>query len=209
MTSPVITSVERLSPEWICETLQQVPLVGTPAERPYAHATIEWDVAQKRAELYYAQLYLLKPQLEVIQSLALQLWKRLGHNPFRLAYGLRLVLACAGDEAVLQSFYWLPPILEEAFLPDGRPVLLVADGMHRVFLSSSYDSARVSAIRVSNLDPAFPYYAYPQARDWDKLALLEARPPPAARKNYREVATPKRLFRNYNALFPGVQPARR
>ena len=205
---PVIASVECLSSEWVCETLRQVPLVGTPAEHPYAHAKIEWDVAQKRAELYYAQLYLLKPQLEVIQSLASQLWKILARNPFRLDYGLCLILRFAQDEAV-QFCYWFPPILEEAFLPDGRPVLLVADGMHRVFLSSSYDSSHLSAIRVTNLDPAFPYYAYPQARDWDKLVLLDAKPPPSARKNYREGANPKRLFRNYNALFPELQPPRR
>ncbi len=206
---PVIASVEHLSSELIRETLRQVPLVGTPSERPYARATIEWDVAQKHAELYYAQLYLLKPQLEVIQSLASQLQKILARNPFRLDCGLRLVLRFARDEAVPQFCYWFPPILEEAFLPDGRSVLLVADGMHRVFLSSSYDRSHVSAIRVTNLDPAFPYYAYPQARDWGKLALLDAKPPPSARKTYREGANPKRLFRNYNALFAALQPSRR
>jgi hypothetical protein len=101
----------------------------------------------------------------------------------------------------------IPPIIEESHEPDGRTALLIADGMHRVYAARSLGSP-ISVVVVRNLPREYPYYAYAEPDGWDAVIELDELPDGFQKKEYRVPTNYHALFRNYNAIFPGVQAER-
>jgi hypothetical protein len=105
-----------------------------------------------------------------------------------------------GDDAIPV----IPPIVERSTEPDGRVVWLINDGIHRVY------AARVSGspINVVTVDGAsHPYYALAAA--WEDVVELEELPDTFQKKAYRVPSNYKALFRDFNAVFPGIQAERK
>jgi hypothetical protein len=102
----------------------------------------------------------------------------------------------------------LPPIVEESREPDGRTVLLVNDGMHRVFAARQL-GLPISAVVIRDVPAEYPYYAFALAGGWAGVAVLDELPDGHQKKEYRQPTGYKALFRDFNAQFPGVQKQRR
>jgi hypothetical protein len=54
----------------------------------------------------------------------------------------------------------------------------------------------------------YPYYAYALGGGWSEVAVVEKLPDGRRRKEYRNPENYRALFRDFNAVFPGVQKDR-
>ncbi len=183
--------------------LRRTRLVGFGGARPYAGATLELAPAVDPDDLAPAQRYVLRDNVARILALRAALMKH-GHDPFALAGGLRVTTSQAPGEAVPL----LPPIVEESREPDGRTVLLVNDGIHRVFAARSL-GLPITAVIARGVPAEYPYYALALPDGWAGVAELDELPDGFVKKAYRNPDGYKALFRDFNALFPGVQRQRR
>jgi hypothetical protein len=102
----------------------------------------------------------------------------------------------------------IPPVVEESHEPDGRTVLVIADGIHRVYAARAV-GAPISVVAARDVPAEHPYYAYALERGWDDVQALDELPDGFQKKEYRRPDNYKSLFREYNAIFPGVQKQRK
>ncbi len=102
----------------------------------------------------------------------------------------------------------LPPIVEESHEPSGRTVLLINDGIHRIYAARSLGMP-ISVVLARNVPAEYPYYAYALPNGWAGVAELGELPDEFMKKEYRQPKNYKALFRNFNALFPGIQKQRK
>lgn len=100
---------------------------------------------------------------------------------------------------------FLPPIVEVEEV-DGKEILLVNDGMHRVYAARSIGSA-INVVVIRNLE--YPYYAFPMREGWDAVVRFDELPDVFEKKAYRDPTNYKALFRQFNTMFPGVQKQRK
>src|ERR1700722_6798793 len=98
----------------------------------------------------------------------------------------------------------IPPIVEESYEPNGRTVLLISDGMHRVFAARSLGKS-VTVVVIRRIPAEYPYYAYALEGGWSEVRQFTELPDGFQKKEYRRPNNYKSLFRDYNGLFPGVQ----
>lgn len=117
------------------------------------------------------------------------------------------------------TFPILPPIVEHStewvkddtnkitpHITTPQLINLINDGMHRCF-AARWSGYRINCVYV--VGAALPYYAFPLERKWMGVSMVDEAPPSGdERKNYREPDDHKALFRDFNALFPGVQTKR-
>jgi hypothetical protein len=183
---------EPFSREELLTRLRRTRLMGFDGAEVYADATLDVR-AFDPGDLTPAQHYVLMPGVRRI----LELQEALDVDIFALDGG---VLLRTEEETIPL----LPPIVERSTEPDGREVWLINDGIHRVY------AARVSGspINVVTVEGAsHPYYAL--AASWDAVVELEALPDGFQKKAYRVPQNYKALFRDFNAVFPGVQQERK
>lgn len=177
------------------EGLRQVRLRGLGQPRIYERANLNL-VTLDPEEIVPAQQYVLRPQVARIRRIYDQIWE--GRKEILLDGYLKLRFA--GSEEWVP---FLPPIVEVS-REDGS-CLLLNDGMHRVY--AARQSGRlircVLASRVS-----YPYYAYPLPGGWEAVREVDTPPEHDERKAYRNPEDYKALFRDFNAVFPGVQAQR-
>jgi hypothetical protein len=184
--------VEPISRDELLARLRETRLMGHDGARVYERATVAVQTFDPE-DLTPAQRYVLMPGVRKI----LELREALDTDIFALDGGLRLH---TGDEVIP----FLPPIVERSTEPDGREVWLINDGIHRVY------AARLSGspINVVAVDGAsHPYYAL--ATSWEAVVELEELPDGFQKKAYRVPENYKALFRDFNAVFPGVQAERK
>jgi hypothetical protein len=180
--------VEPLSPDDLLARLRETCLMGHGGARVYRHATLEIQTFDP-LELTPAQRYVLMPGVRRI----LELREALDVDIFALEGGVFL------DGTPL-----LPPVVERSEEPDGRTVWLINDGIHRVYAAHLAGSP----INVVTVDGAsHPYYAL--AASWEDVVELEELPETFEKKRYRVPGNYKALFRDFNAVFPGVQRERK
>ncbi len=195
----VVRSVAPLPVDDLIAALRRTPMPGRGGALPYARAELELVAGLDPDALAPAQRYVLRPGLARTTALRAAL---LGHgiDLFALDGGVHVQLdgSCAPRPVI-------PPIVEASVAADGRPVLLIADGIHRVCAARAAGSA-ISVIVVRGVPAELPYYAFPNR--WDELIELDALPPGFAKKAYREPGDPQGLYRDYNAMLPGVQDLR-
>jgi hypothetical protein len=197
-----IVSCERIPAPELLARLRRTRLIGNGAAAVYGGAELELAVSLDPSDLAPAQAYVLSAQVQTVLALreALREWDA---DPFALTGAL--VVRTAGDPDT--EIPVLPPIVEESREPDGRTVLLVADGLHRTFAARSLGLA-LNAVIVRGLPRELPYYALATDGGWDGVRLLEALPDGFLKKVYRVPGNYRALFRDYNAQFPGMQERR-
>ena len=54
---------------------------------------------------------------------------------------------------------FLPPVIEESIERDGKKVLLINDGIHRVYAARKR-GRKINVVLARNVPPEYPYYAY-------------------------------------------------
>jgi hypothetical protein len=184
--------VEPFSREELLARLRETRLMGFDGARVYERATLQVE-AFDPDDLTPAQRYVLMPGVRRI----LELRETLDVDIFALDGGLHLHTE---DEVIP----FIPPVVERSTEPDGRTVWLINDGIHRVYAAH----VAGSPINVVTVDGAsHPYYAL--AASWDVVVELEELPDNFQKKAYRVPENYKALFRDFNAVFPGVQQERK
>jgi hypothetical protein len=183
-------------------TLRRTPLQGFDGALPYAGAQLELVTMDPDA-LVPAQRYVLAGGVR--RALALRHALRPhGIDPFALDAGAWITTADAPGEPTPL----LPPIVEMSREPDGRVVPLINDGLHRVFAARSV-GAPITVVLARDVPTEYPYYALALPDGWTGVAELEDLPDGFQKKTYRNPHGYKQLFRNFNAVFPGVQQERK
>jgi hypothetical protein len=197
-----IVSVEHIPCHELLGTLRRTRLVGFDRAQPYARATLGLARSVDTDALAPAQRYVLKAGVAKILELRRALLDH-GVDMFDLDGGARVRTSEAPDEVVPV----IPPIVEESHEPDGRTVLIVNDGIHRVFAARSL-GLPITTVIARGVPPEYPYYALPLAGGWDAVAQLDELPDDFEKKAYRIPDTHRTLFRDFNERFPGVQQPR-
>jgi hypothetical protein len=177
---------EPITREELLARLRQTRLMGHGGARVYEHATLRIETFDPLA-LTPAQRYVLMPNVRRI----LELHETV--DVFALDGGVHL------DGVPL-----LPPIVERSTEPDGREVWLINDGIHRVYAAHLAGSP-INVVTVEGA--SHPYYAL--AASWDAVTPLEELPDTFQKKAYRVPDNYKALFRDFNAVSPGVQQERK
>jgi hypothetical protein len=196
-----ITSVKSFGPDYVLNKLAGTRLQGFDGAQPYLDARISIETMPTDL-LAPAQRYVLRPTVDKIVELRTALLP-FGHDVFALN-GCVVVGVDGQHDAVPV----LPPIVEESAEPDGRTVLVINDGIHRVFAARSADLP-ISVIVVRGVPVQYPYYAFALRQGWAEVQELDDLPENFQKKAYRMPDHYRSLFRDFNELFPGVQKARR
>jgi hypothetical protein len=201
MTPLRVTSLERFSADELLATLRRVRLVGFDRAPVYAAATLEVVPAMPTDDLAPAQRYVLRPNVARILELRDALSDD-GVDVFALDGGLWVTTSAAPTERIPV----LPPVVEASLEADGRTVLLINDGIHRVYAARSLGlPITVVAVRGAS----HPYYAEAEPAGWAAVQELDELPDRFVKKSYRLPDGYRALFRDFNDLFPGVQATRK
>ncbi len=198
-----MTSVAPFGGDELLARLRQTPLRGFGKVRPYADASIELARDSDPALLAPAQRYVLRPTIEKILELRAALLAH-GVDLFDLDGGVHI----RTSEDPAESIPVIPPIVEESREPDGSSVLLINDGLHRVAAARSV-GLPITVVRVRGVPAERPYYAYALAGGWSDVTELDELPDSYQKKEYRLPIGYKALFREFNAVLPGVQKERK
>ncbi len=188
--------------EELVERVRQTPLRGFEGVRVYQDAVIELERGVDPETLAPAQSYVLGAGVARTVELRAALAQH-GVDPFDLRGGAWFRTAAEPD--VRRPL--LPPVVEESVEADGRAVTLVADGLHRVYAARSL-GLPVTVLSVRGLPPEYPYYAYPSEGGWAGVTQVDRLAEGQQKKRYRVPTGYKQLFRDFNAVFPGVQDQR-
>jgi len=197
--SLTLRSVAPFGPDELLATLRRTPMPGRGDARPYAQADLRIAAAVGPDTLAPAQRYVLRPGLRRTEALRATL----------ADHGIDLFALDGGAWVTTQDDRRpvLPPIVEESVEPDGRTVLLIADGIHRVFAARAA-GLPIAVVVVRGVPASLPYYAFANRHGWDDVEPLDALRDGFVKKAYREPDDPQALYRDYNAVFPGVQELR-
>lgn len=198
---PEVLDVERFGRDELLDRLRTTRLRGFDGARPYERAELALTSVDTDL-LTPAQRYVLRPGVATVLALRTGL-RAHGIDLFALGGGAWVRTADAPDERIPV----LPPIVEESREPDGRTVLIVNDGLHRVFAARSL-GLPIEVVVARGVPPELPYYAY-ALEGWSEVAEIDELQPGYEKKAYRNPDGYKALFRDFNAVFPGVQKQRR
>lgn len=158
----------------------------------YADAELELTPAVDPESLAPAQRYVLRSGVARVLALRDALLPH-GIDVFALAGGVRA-----------DGIPVIPPVVEA----DASGALLIADGMHRVYAARSL-RLPITVVAVRGVPPELPYYAFPLEDGWDGVAVRDTVPPEAEKKRHRRPEDHRALYRDYDAVIPGVQPPAR
>lgn len=190
--------LSKIDESTLLTALKQTQLIGHGQPLVYAQTHLELRQQVDPDLLIPTQRYVLKQIVGTLENIYHQLLKQ-GVDIFALTGAITFQ---TGQSSVPLT----PPIIEESVEADGRKVLLISDGMHRVYTARKLKK-RINVVLVSNVPKEYPYYAYPLQQGWQEVEELETLRKDFQKKTYREEDY-KALFRNYNALFPGIQEKR-
>jgi hypothetical protein len=199
-----ITKIETFDADQLMASLREVRLMGFDGRvRPYADAHLKL-VSASPDDLVPAQNYLLQRSIDGAHELRDALLEH-GLDVFVLEGGAWVT--AEGDGAA-ERFPVIPPIVEESHEPDGRIVWLINDGLHRVYAAREQRSD-IAVVRISGLSREYPYYAEARADGWAGIPVFDELPDGYQKKQYRVPTAYKSLYRDFNAVFPGIQPERK
>lgn len=198
-----ILSIETFSDTKLLDSLKQTKLRGFDGARPYEAANLVVERGLDSDDLAPAQRYVLLPGVRKVLELREAL---LAHDVdiFSLSGGVFVRTSDSPDEAIPV----IPPVVEQSIEPDGRSVLIINDGIHRVFAARSL-GLPIDVVVAYGVSPEYPYYALALERGWSEVQELEELPDEFQKKEYRVPENYKSLFREFNEVFPGVQKDRK
>jgi hypothetical protein len=199
-----IIALKRHSPEELIDCLRRVPLLKQPDVLVYQQALISLEYLHTDC-LNPAQNYLWLKELKKTQELRWSLATQ-GVDLFRLDGYITYTLGLPDGGEETYDLY--PPIVEESIEADGTLVLIINDGMHRLYLAR-LEWVVPQVVYVRGLPKAYPYYAYPRREGWAGLDLLPENPDPQTylKKCHRQQDN-KRLYRDFQAVFENVGRSR-
>jgi hypothetical protein len=198
-----ILSIESFSAGHLLSKLRQTRLRGFDGAQPYANASLELVHGFDTSLLAPAQNYVLTGGVDKILALRAALLPR-DVDILSLDGGVHVVTSDDPAERIPV----IPPIVEESRERDGRAILLINDGMHRCYAARRL-GLPISAVVVRDVPSEYPYYAYPLDGGWSGVSAVASLSAGHMRKVYRNPDNYKALFRDFNAIFPGVQKDRK
>ncbi|MBF0130994.1 MAG: hypothetical protein HQL75_00195 [Magnetococcales bacterium] len=142
-----------------------------------------------------------------ISNLYLQFRQR-GINIFQLNGGLFFWKKDHINQDVDEGPIPLIPPVVEVSIENGKPVMLINDGMHRVYAARRFGQ-KINIVLATGVPAEYPYYAHPVENGWDGVVELDELPDNFVKKTYRNPHNYKELFRDFNAVFEGVQTQRK
>jgi hypothetical protein len=181
--------------------LKQTRLRGFDRAQVYRDATLEIAPQVSTDTLTPAQRYVLKEGVENILNLA-DAFEPKGLDIFALRGALLFWLEGSED-----PIPFLPPLIEESHEPDGRTVLIINDGIHRVYAARKRNLP-INVVVARNVPREYPYYAYALPEGWAQVEELDELTEGYQKKAYRNPDNYKALFRDFNEIFEGVQKQR-
>lgn len=198
-----VLEVERFDRDELLARLARVRLHGHGRPRVYESAELRLETACDTERLVPAQRYVLRPGLEAIAELRDALLPH-GVDVFALDGGVLVRTAENPDEWIPV----IPPVVEESHEPDGRTVLLINDGVHRVYAARAL-GLPINVVLAMGVPREYPYYALALPGGWPDVEELDELPDGYQKKEYRQPRSYKSLFRDFNEVFPGVQKERK
>ncbi len=186
--------------------LKNTRLKGHGQPSIYAEASLELVRIDPNL-LRPAQNYVLAEDVETILQLHDTFWNH-DIDIFSLQGGLRFWLQGEEDHNTEGPIPLIPPIIEESIEPDGTKILLICDGMHRVYAARARGSL-INVVVARGVPTQYPYYAFAVPGGWGDVQHLPSLPDGFVKKHYRDEQNYKALFRDFNALLPGVQKQRK
>lgn len=193
----IITRLETFSREKLLQSLKQTRLKGHGQALVYEKSRLELVEQVDPDQLYPAQRYVLKEQLETVYHL----FHKLDVDIFNLDGGILFWVDEKGPIPLT------PPLVENSKEPDGRIIPLINDGMHRVYAAKRLGK-KINCVMVHEVPEKWPYYAFALENGWDGVREMDELPKGFAKKRYRNPKNHKDLFRDFNAIFPGIQKKR-
>lgn len=98
---------------------------------------------------------------------------------------------------------FIPPVVEH----DTDGSLLLCDGMHRTTVAKELGK-KIAFIVIGQLPAEFPYYAHQLEGGWSSVVKVDTVPDQKDKKKYRYPEQAYSYFRDFNAVFPGIQELR-
>jgi hypothetical protein len=184
--------------------LKRTRLRGFDRAEVYRDATLE-ILETDPAALTPAQRYVLQEGVRAILDVA-DAFEPLGIDIFGLR-GALLFWPQGSDPDRDPPIPFLPPVIEESVERDGRTVLLINDGIHRVYAARKR-GRKINVVLARNVPPEYPYYAYALTDGWAHVEELDELREGYQKKEYRNPENYKALFRDFNEIFEGVQKQR-
>jgi hypothetical protein len=205
-----IQRYEFLAEEELLNRLKRTRLRGDGrGERPevYRNATLEIYEQADPDLLAPAQRYVLADGIARIMDLREAL-AEMGVDIFGLRGGILFWPDEGSSDSAGEAIPIIPPVVEESTEPGGRKVLLINDGIHRVYAARKL-GRRINVVLARNVPAEYPYYAYALEDGWAGVAELADLQDGYQKKEYRNPQNYKALFRDFNEVFYGVQKQRK
>lgn len=197
---------EILSEAELLSRLQKTRLKGFGQFPVYQDAILEVVEQIDTRLLTPPQRYVLVDSVNTILDLARGFAER-GVDIFSLRGALLFWLEGSDPDNDL-PIPFLPPVVEESWEQDGCMVSLVNDGMHRVYAARKL-GRKINVVLVKNIPREYPYYAYALPGGWAQVEEIPELTDGYKKKEYRNPDNYKALFRDFNAVFEGVQKDRK
>lgn len=202
-----ITRIQTISAQELLTRFATTRLRGHGQPLIYEKARLELVRQVDPKTLFPAQRYVLTQDHQMVLELH-GAFQEHGIDAFNMEGGLLFWMANPGAPSGEEGpIPFTPPIVEMSCEPDGRMIPLINDGMHRIFTAMKL-ARPVTIILVHGVPTEYPYYAYALANGWDEVVELDALPDQFIKKTYRDPQNYKLLFRDFNAVFDGIQKQR-
>lgn len=183
------------SEEELIDKLRGVCILEDRKVFPYRDATITLETLAIE-ELFPAQRYVLKSELEKVRELKWELELH-GYNLFKLNGYVDIEIE---DGTVISV---LPPVVEECITPNGRILHIINDGMHRCYMAY-LEWVNPQVVFIRGLPKSLPYYAHAiPEQDWKAIKILDEIPENFIKKWHR-IEQNKWLYRDFNSAFQNV-----
>lgn len=198
-----IQKYELLPETELLARLKKTRLRGFDRAEVYRDATLELAETDTN-DLTPAQRYVLRDGVQTILDIA-DAFEPLGIDVF----GLRGALLWwpEGADPAEPPIPFLPPVIEESAEPGSRRVLLINDGIHRVYAARKR-GRKLNVVLARQVPLEYPYYAFALPDGWAQVEELAELTEGYQKKEYRNPENYKALFRDFNEIFEGIQKQR-
>src|ERR1700730_17674135 len=199
-----ISKYDLLTEADLLSRLKRTRLRGFDRAEVYRDATLE-IVESDPERMTPAQRYVLQEGVQAILDVA-DAFEPRGIDIFALR-GALLFWPEGSDPDHDAPIPFLPPVIEESVERDGRTLVLISDGIHRVYAARKR-GGKINVVLARNVPPQYPYYAYALEDGWAHVEELDELREGYQKKEYRNPENYKALFRDFNEIFEGVQKQR-